>query len=133
MPLDDDTYLDHFERRALGPEHFDHLGHLRMAWLHLNRYGLEEGNRRVCEGIRQLAAQFGAPQKYHRTLSEALMRIMARRMCDAGTQDFDGFLAANRDLVTDALAVLARHYSGERLHSPQARAAWVEPDRESID
>lgn len=126
MQLDDDTYLAQFASRELGPEHFDHRGHLRMAWLHLAHYDLEEASQRVCEGIKELANQFGAPDKYHRTLSEALVRIMAGRM--QKDQEFNAFLAANPDLVSDCLGVLAQHYSNERLHSAEARTSWLEPD-----
>ncbi|MEJ2060472.1 MAG: hypothetical protein P8Y64_08295 [Gammaproteobacteria bacterium] len=133
MPHDDETYLARFQARDLGPEYFDHKGHLYMAWLHLNHYDLEEANTRVCEGIHDLADKFGAPEKFNHTLSEALMRIMAKRIHGDMSHNFEAFLAANPDLVTDARGVLARHFSEERLTSPEARAAWVEPDREPID
>lgn len=132
MQFDDATFLSRFQTRDLGPEHFDHRGHLRMAWLHLSHYDLEEANRRVCDGIRELAAKFGVPEKFNHTLSEALMRIMARRMVGEAGCDFESFLQANPDLVDDALGVLAHHYSDRRLHSPAAHAAWVEPDRKPI-
>lgn len=130
--LDDDTFMARFERLDLGPEYFDHRGHLRMGWLHLRRYGLAEGNARVCDGIRQLATKYGVSSKFNHTLSEALMRIMAARMNDAADPDFDAFLARNPDLVEDARGVLARHYSDELLNSTEAHAGWVEPDRAAI-
>ena len=128
MQLDDDTFLTRFATRDLGPEHFDHRGHLRMAWLHLTRFELEEANRRVCEGIRDLAIRFDAPEKFSHTLTEALTRIMAARMSEEGRGDFERFLALNADLVGDAEGVLARHYSAQRLNTPRARTGWVEPD-----
>lgn len=133
MTLDDDTYLERFHHRDLGPEHFDHIGHLRMAWLHLKRYGFEDGNQRVCEGIRDLATQFGAPEKFNRTLTEALMRILYRRMRDGGGEDFEVFLESNPDLVDDARSVLARYYSDDLLHSDRARTTWTPPDRAPMD
>ncbi len=124
----DDACLAQFQRRELGPEQFDHRGHLRIAWLHLSRYPLEEANTRVCDGIRDLAARLGAPDKFNYTLTSALMRIMAQRLRDDRQQDFPAFLDANRDLVADARGVVARHYSDACLNSPRARTAWVEPD-----
>lgn len=132
MQSDETTYLKQFECLELGPEHFDHVGHLYMAWLHLKHYDLEEANTRVCNGIRRLADKFGVPEKFNHTLSEALMRIMAGRMHDRG-QDFDTFLRNNPDLVDDCRGVLARHYSDACLTSEAARAGWVEPDREPIE
>jgi hypothetical protein len=128
MQLDDSTFLRRFASRDLGQEHFDHRGHLRMAWLHLVHFGLDEANRRVCEGIRDLAIKFEAPEKYSHTLTEALMRIMSARLTDETCGDFERFLKSNRDLVDDAEGVLARHYSRQRLTSAEARAGWLEPD-----
>lgn len=133
MQLNDETFLASFDRRELDPEHFDHRGHLRMAWLHLKRYGLEEATSRVCGGICELASQFGAPDKYNHTLTEALIRIMAKRMEGSGQRGFEDFLAANTDLVSDARALLARYYSDELLYSAEARRAWVAPDRAAIE
>jgi hypothetical protein len=132
MQTDETRYLEQFEQLELGPEHFDHVGHLYMAWLHLKHYDLEEANARVCTGIRNLADKFGVPEKFNHTLSEALMRIMAGRMNDR-SDAFDAFLQANPDLVDDCRGVLARHYSDECLTSDRARAGWVEPDREPIE
>jgi hypothetical protein len=133
MELDDNTFLERFARRELKPEDFDHRGHLRMAWLHLSRYGQEEAASRVCRGIKELAALFGAPEKFNHALTEALLRIMARRMKESVAHDFRQFLAANPDLVADARAVLARYYSDELLYSPAAARGWVEPDRRPIE
>jgi hypothetical protein len=130
--LDDDTFMTRFERLDLGPEYFDHRGHLRMGWLHLRRYGLAEGNARVCDGIHRLAVKFGAQGKFNHTLTEALMRVMAARMDDAADPDFDAFLARNPDLVDDARGVLARYFSDALLSSAEAHAGWVEPDRAAI-
>lgn len=131
MQPDESTYLKQFECLELGPEHFDHVGHLYMAWLHLKHYDLEEANERVCNGIRMLADKFGVPEKFNHTLSEALMRIMAGRM-QVHEQDFDAFLRENPDLVDDCQGVLARHYSDACLTSEPARTGWVEPDREPL-
>jgi hypothetical protein len=133
MQLDDTTFLSRFASRDLGPEYFDHRGHLRMAWLHLTHFSLEEAIERVCAGIGELATRFGAPEKYNHTLTEASMRIMARRMQNQPAVDFDRFLEQNPDLVEDAWGVLLNYYTEERLVSPAAKQAWLAPDRSSID
>jgi hypothetical protein len=133
MPQDENDYLKRFERRTLGPEHFDHLGHLKMAWIHLRYYDRAEATRRVCEGVEELATAFGAPEKYSHTLTEALMRIIAQRMQGEAARDFERFLQLNRDLVEDAQQVVLRHYSRQRLEDPLARLQWVEPDLAPIE
>lgn len=133
MTLSDQAFLDGFAARELGAEHFDHRGHLRMAWLHLDRYPLDEAVERVCTGIQALAIRFGAPEKYHRTVTEALLRIMALRMRVHPADDFNAFVAHNRDLVENAEAVLARYYSPRRLASLEAKQRWLAPDLATID
>ncbi|GGB86649.1 hypothetical protein GCM10011352_10680 [Marinobacterium zhoushanense] len=130
--LDDKTYLELFASRALGPEHFDHRGHLRLAWLHLVHFTEEEARQRVCSGIRELATRFGAPEKFNHTLTEALMRIIELRMRGQVIRSFDAFLRENPDLLNDAKSLLDRHYSAELLNSDRARTNWVEPDRDAI-
>ena len=132
MTVTDDVFLAQFRRRELGPEHLAHHGHLRIAWLHLTRYPLEEANSRVCDGIRDLAAGLGAPEKFNYTLTSALVRIMARRLHHVRQPDFAAFLEANPDLLADARGVLARHYSDTCLTSPEARTTWIEPDIAAI-
>ncbi len=131
MHLDDDACLRRFDALTLDPEHFDHRGHLRVAWLQLRRHGTDEACRRVCTGIRALATRFGAPEKFNHTLSEALVRIMATRLKEH--EDFDAFLQANPDLVSDCLGVLGHYYSDERLFSRAARKGWVAPDRARLN
>ena len=132
MLLKDDAYLEHFKSRDLGPEYFDHRGHLYMAWLHIAHLGLKQASVCVCEGIRDLANKFDAPEKFNYTLSAALMQIIAGRMVGEASNCFDSFLAMNPDLVNDARGVIARHFSDELLDSDIARESWVEPDLEPI-
>lgn len=131
--LDDMSYLELFVSRELGPEHFDHRGHLHIAWLHLVHFDEDDARQRVCSGIRELAARFGAPEKYNHTLTEALMRIMALRLSTMTRQSFNAFLETNPDLLRDAQTVLARHYSDACLNSERAKVSWVEPDRDAIE
>ena len=133
MATDYSDYLRRFERRELGPEHFDHPGHLLMAWVHLHHYDPDEATRRVCDGVRELASGFGAPEKYSHTLTIAFMRIINKRMQGQSSDRFEEFLAANPDLVLDAQSLLFRHYSRDRLNSEQARREWLEPDLEPFD
>lgn len=133
MPSPDDkTFLDQFESCQLAPSDFNHQGHLRVAWLYLMRFDQEEATARVCQGIQLLATHLGVPGKFHHTVTEALVRIVALRMKDKLGNRFADFLAANNDLVANAKGILARYYSEEVLNSGEARKRWVEPDRHTI-
>lgn len=130
--LSDDELLAALQDLTLPPSSFDHRGHLRLAWILLQRSPLPEAVARACEGIRAYAAHLGATQKFHHTLTEALMRLMhARRAADPAL-GWEAFLAENEELVRDARGLIRRHYSDELLASDAARTAFVSPDREPL-
>jgi hypothetical protein len=127
--MSDDQFLAAFLDCSMPPAGFDHVGHVRAAWLLLQQRPLEEAVEETCAGIARLAAHLGVPGKYNRTLSEALVRLMAHGGAAAPTLSWPNFLAANADLMDDARGLLARHYSDTRLTSPEARERFVPPDR----
>lgn len=127
--MSDDQFLAAFLDSTLPPAGFDHLGHLRAAWLLLQRQPLNDAVETTCEAIARLAARLGVPGKYNHTLTEALVRLMANGGGADPALPWAGFLAANTELKDDAIGVLARHYSAETLSSPAARERFLPPDR----
>jgi hypothetical protein len=123
----DEEFLAAFTTCRLPAAQFDHRGHLRIAWLLLQRHPLEQAIEQICTGIARLALHLGAPGKYHRTVSEALVRLMAAG--GARALSWSEFLHANPDLLTNIKGTLARYYSAELLNSAHSRATFVSPDR----
>ncbi len=116
MSLDDTTFLAAITGCTLPASEFGHRQHLRLASLHLQAAPLEVAIERTCADITRFAAHHGAHAKFHRTITEALLRLMAAR----GPED-----AA---LLDDARGLLARHYSPTLLTSPEARLRFIQPD-----
>lgn len=131
-PYSDEEFLRRFLACGLEPADFDHRGHLRAAWLVLRHHPVEEAVEYTCDGIARLAAKFGAPGKYNRTMSEALVRLMAHDGAGNGEGTLDTFLGAHPEFADDVPGVLARHYSHDRLHSREARTRFLPPDRERL-
>lgn len=127
--VSDDQFLAAFFDCTMPPSGFDHLGHVRATWLLLQRRPLEDAVMETCNGIARLAAHLGVPGKFNRTLSEALVRLMAHGGAASPALSWHDFLAANRELMDDARALLARHYSAETLNSSAARERFLPPDR----
>jgi hypothetical protein len=123
----DEQFLAAFLSCHLGPAEFDHGGHLRIAWILLQRHPLEQAVELACSGIARLAAHLGAAEKYHRTLSEVVMHLMAHG--GAAVLSWEAFLRANPELVMDLRGTIARHYSADRLNSSAACSTFVTPDR----
>lgn len=132
LPICDDDFLTQFTALALPLEAFSHLGHLRVAWIYLQRFPLADAIELVCRGIARFAAHAGAAGKFHRTMTEALVRLLAHGGAGDADRGWDDFLAANSQLVTDAQQVLARYYSPTLLASSQAQHTFVPPDRRPL-
>jgi hypothetical protein len=128
--MTDSQFFDAFERCELTDVDFDHTGHLRIACLWLQRCSLDDAVQHTCIGIQRLAAHLGAPGKFHRTVTEALVRLMAS--LGAAKLPWADFLRDHPGLTADAKGLLARHYSNERLADPRARQIFLAPDREPL-
>lgn len=127
--LADEAFLAAFLAARLGRADFDHRGHLRAAWLLLQRHPVDEAVEAACAGIQRLATALGATDKYHRTRTEALVRLMAHGGAADRSRGFEALLRSAPELVADARGLLARHYSPARLDTPEARERFLAPDR----
>ncbi len=127
--LNDTDFLAQFENQTLNPKHFNHVGHLRLAWLYLNQYDVETAVQRSCSGIQTYATSLGATTKFHFTITDALVRIMAQRIAQMPVKQWTIFLNENSDLVDNAISVLTQHFSKDVLFSEQARQTVVQPDK----
>lgn len=149
--LSDRQFKQQFEQLTLSPDEFSHKGHLRIAWLYLQHEPLQTALDKVCMGIRRYAESLGATDKYHHTLTAAIVRLMAVRMklkalaielvpenqavnCGEGLgKEFVAFLNANPDLVIGMTDLLASHYRQQTLHCEEAKQSFVAPDLAPIE
>jgi len=126
--MTDTEFLSAFESLTLDPQHFNHLGHVRLAWLYLQRHDFDEAVARTCAGIRAYATHLGAAAKFHWTVTEALMHLLRAAGAADRALPWDAFIAANAPLLANARARLGEHYSAALLDSPDARVRFVAPD-----
>ena len=126
--MTDETFLAAIASGELSAGDFGHLQHLRLAWLHLQSASMDLAIERTCADIARFAGHHGAHAKFHRTVTEALLRLMA----SAGAMDtklsWPAFQSRNTALIDDARGQLARHYSPTLLASPEARLRFLPPD-----
>jgi hypothetical protein len=126
--LDDEALWRAFHERTLTHAEWTHAAHLRVAWLHLARYELDEAHLRMRVGIIRLNAAHGLVETeargYHETLTRVwLVLVRAARRRSPAT-DSASFLETEG---LDRNAPL-RYYGRERLFSVAARALYLPPD-----
>jgi hypothetical protein len=117
-----------FHDGTLPAAQWTHAAHLRVAWLHLARYELDEAHLRMRVGIIRLNAAHGlvetAERGYHETLTRVWLVLVAAARRRAPGTDSTRLLAQPG---LDREAPLA-YYSRARLFSVAARARYVPPD-----
>ena len=126
--ITDETFLKQFENLTLDSKYFNHIGHIRLAWLYINLYGLESAMEKTFVGIPAYAGSLGASDKFHATITDAIVRIIAKRMTAGGEDSWQAFVEHNSDLVSDAVAIIRQHYSNDLLETEVARLEVLSPD-----
>jgi hypothetical protein len=111
----------------LGPSgEFGHREHIQLAWRELREHDREVALGRIETAIRHVAAAHGAPDKYHRTITEAWVALVSHHLDEAPSLSFDEFLERFPGLLDRRL--LERHFSRELLAAAAARQGSVAPD-----
>ena len=130
--ISDEQFIRQFEDLTLGKAYFNHLGHLKISWLYLHEFELDIAISLVCKGIQNYATSLGDKQKFNLTITDSLVRIMAKRINDKQNNNWLLFLSENIDLVENSMAVLAQYFTKDRLLSEQAKMTLISPDLKPI-
>jgi hypothetical protein len=125
-PGADAAFLRAFDAGDVPGGEFGHREHLRLAWILIDRYGLDAAVPEIERRLRHLAEAHGMPEKYNRTMTLFWVRLVAHVAARTPAATSAEFLDAEGWLLNPGLA--RRHYSAELLSSRRARAAWVDPD-----
>jgi hypothetical protein len=120
--MTDDEFAVTVERGEVPEGGFHHRDHLRLAWIYLRRFGREKAGVRIAETIRRFAAHQGQSARYHETMTQAWLLLVAGA---AGTS-FEDVMTARPELLDKEY--LATYYSRGLLETEQARLRFVAPD-----
>jgi hypothetical protein len=131
MDHTDEAFARAFEQGLVPPSAFDHLAHVRVAWVYLKEAeSVDLALPRMRDAIRAFAAAAGVPQKYHETITVLWMRLLADVRARGASGELADVLRAHPALGDKDLPL--QYYSRERLFSDEARSGWIEPDRQRI-
>lgn len=121
-----------FEACTLPHPQWTHRAHLAVAAVYLTRYRFPLAVDRARVHIQLYNRTRGKPDGYHETVTVLHMRRVMRYLLEQ--VEPPTLVNAIDELATlCAKGWLRRYYSPERLWSAEAKAAWVDPDREPLD
>lgn len=126
-----------FESGRLAREEWTHAAHLSVACWYLVRHPRDVATRMIREGIKRFNDAKGivttGESGYHETMTLFWIHVVHSYLCSTARTNY---LSLFNELVAryggDRHLPL-EYYSRERLMSPEARAAWVEPDLKTLE
>jgi hypothetical protein len=132
LSAEDLEFKNRIESGELPPAEFDHRAHLRLAWVYLADGDEEAAHAQMRATLLRFLEHHGInASKFHETITRAwilAVRHFAARTPDCATAA--EFLERNPVLLDSR--VMLTHYTKDVLFSPEARRAFVEPDRDPI-
>src|SRR4051812_33613333 len=93
LQLSDPEFKNQFEKCTLDPELFVHEAHLRLAWIHVRKYGLEQAEKNLCKQIAKFDRTFGDGTKFNLTVTVASVKVIGHFKQKTLADTFSEFLA----------------------------------------
>ena len=131
--LTDDQFESKFADKTFPPMHFTHEAHLRLAWVHINKYGAQQAIENLCLQIKEYALKYGATMKYNETVTVASVRILDHYIRRYQGDDFQDFITRWSALKTDFKSLVKQHYSTDIFRSVEAKQTYLEPDLQGFE
>ncbi len=126
--LEDQEFEHAFKTGKLEPSLFNHEAHLRLAWIYLRKYGMDNAIVMICKQIESFDNLHGDGEKFHVTLTVAALKVVHHFMLKSNAADFSSFMSEFPVLNSDFASLLYQHYGQGRLFSKEAKVEYVAPD-----
>jgi hypothetical protein len=128
---DDRGFRAAFEACRVPPSQFNHEAHVRLAYVYLAELDVESAVDKMREALLNFLEHNSIPRsKFHETMTRAWVLAVRHFMNRSASASSADFIARNPELLDSKL--MLTHYSASVLFSPDARAAFVEPDLDPI-
>lgn len=124
----DDEFEKVFESFKLKPSLFSHEAHLRLAYIHIEKYGSDQAAGNMCKQIKGYAESLGVTDKFNKTVTIASVKTMNHFMQKSNSDNFKEFIKEFPRLLTNFKDILGQHYGFNVFSDKRAKKEYVEPD-----
>lgn len=128
LQINDSEFEKQFASCELNPNIFSHEAHLRLAWIHINKYGLENAETNIQNQLKKYVEFVGAKDKYNTTLTLAAIKAVYHFMCKADIDNFKEFITVYPRLKYNFKELIACHYGIDIYNLQAAKNDFLEPD-----
>lgn len=126
--FNDEQFERQFKSCTLDPAIFSHEAHLRLAWIHIRKYGVEQAIENINSQLVAYVASLGASDKYNKTLTIAAIRAVKHFMDRSKSDNFIDLISEFPRLKYNFKKLMASHYQLDIYNSPLAKREFLEPD-----
>jgi len=124
-----DTELEsQFSNCTLEASLFNHEAHIRLAWIHVKKYDIDEAIINVDEQLIKFVSSLGARDKYNKTLTIAAIKAVYHFVQKSNSDNFKDFIDEFPRLKTNFKDLLSQHYSIDIFNSEIAKSSFLEPN-----
>jgi hypothetical protein len=118
------TVVRKLEQCELTPSEFHHRDHLAVCVFYLYGGDLETAMDRMRSSLLRFTAHHNV-KGYHETITRFWMRLVEQRL---DRQVCLGEAVRQIQQELGDKGIIYSYYSKERLHSPEAKQSWIEPE-----
>lgn len=126
--LNDIEFEEQFATASLDPTLFSHEAHLRLAWIHIHKYGLEQACENICTQIQQFDLLHGGGKQFNKTVTVAAVKIVFHFIQKSKFKLFTNFIQAFPRLKNNFMDLLNCHYGFNVFSLEKAKKEFLEPD-----
>lgn len=117
-----------FQDCSLLPPLFSHEAHLRLAWIHIRRYGIQQACDNLCQQIKRFDETHGDGTKFNTTVTVAAAKVVYHFMQKKSGTNFQDFLSSHPRLSSQFKVLIHTHYGFDIFNHPEAINQYLEPD-----
>ncbi len=126
--LSDIEFEKDFITCSIVPSHFSHEAHLRLAWIHIEKYGIKQAQKNIQIQLGKYVEFAGAKDKFNMTLTVAATKTINCFKQRSKSNNFQDFIIEFPKLKNNFKDLMASHYSFDIYNSEKAKKEFLEPD-----
>ena len=126
--LSDTTFETQFANCQLSPALFSHEAHLRLAWIHITKYGIEQALINIQSQLQDFVSHVGAKDKYNKTLTIAATKAVYHFTLKSSSVTFKEFIEEFPRLQYNFKELMEAHYSMDIFTLEKAKKQYILPD-----
>ncbi len=126
--LTNDELEDKFSTCDVPAVLFTHEAHLRLSYIHITKYGIDQATKNLTKQIADCDNKYGDGTKFNRTLTVASAKVVHHFTKKAKATDFNSFIIEFPQLKDNFIGLLKTHYEMDIFNDTSAKQEYLEPD-----